>query len=126
MFGNFLLSKIIYKVKHRKLSTALKSRIFFAFATCTIKFTINSVHALHIRVTYCEEVEMDRRNLRMTRNESSTLADSQARWVTSIDQQQSYIAITVLSQREAIFRTIVCVKEAVETTVLLPQTMSDA
>jgi len=70
---------------------------------------------------------MDRRNLRMTRNESSALADSQARSVTSIDQQQSYTAITVLSQREAIFRTIVR-EGTVETTVLLPmmQTMSDA
>jgi len=51
---------------------------------------------------------MDRRNLQMARNESSALADSQARSVTrAIDQQQSYTAIIVLNQREAIFRTIV-------------------
>lgn len=99
-------------------------RLYY-FAICTIKF-ISLIHALHVRVTYCEEVEMDCRNLRMTRSESLVLADSQARSATwAIDQQQSDTAIAVLGRRETIFRTIVC-EERIETTVLLPQTMSDA
>ena len=98
-------------------------RLYY-FVTCTIKF-IPLIHALHVRVTYCEEIEMNCRNLRMTGSESLALADSQTRSATWAIEQQLYIAIIVLGRRETISRTIVR-KGMIETAVLLPQTMSDA